>query len=99
MKIDKNIDLVDDSFWKQENDRLIAKFEPIYIKMGKDSVESLKSVNVLNKRLVDKQIEEIKEKDVLMDKIREIYGSFDKQIGKMKDSRVNLISNEETRKI
>lgn len=101
-KISKDVDSIDNTFWSQENDRLLAKFDPIYdemiAKFGKSITNDIVSVNIFNKRVIDKKIKEIKETDQLLDEIRKIYGSFDKRVGKNTDSRINMISNIEINK-
>jgi HK97 family phage portal protein len=82
----------ENTFWKQENDRLINKFEEIYEKYNKNS-KNLVSINNFNKKMINKILS--CEKDEIPDKIRELYNSFDKTIGSMKKSRVFAISEIE----
>lgn len=91
-KISKDPNLIDSAFWKQENDRLIAKFEPIYTKMNK-TPDKLTSVNVFNKKYVDVIISgDSKE---FADKIRELYNKFDKTLEETGKSRTDAISANE----
>lgn len=101
-KMTKDTKGIDNTFWSQENDRLEAKFEPIYAELTEISTKSadkvkdgLKSINVFNRMIVDKKIKENTETDQLMNDIRKIYGNFDKKMGEMEDSRINLIAKSE----
>jgi HK97 family phage portal protein len=74
-------------FWKQENDRLIAKFDPIYVKYSKN-MDNLLKINNLNRKLV---------KNLKSDEIKDLYNKFDKKLGNNEMSRVSMISLEETK--
>ena len=92
-KTSKDPDLVDTDFWKQENDRLISKFEPIYAQYGLTSAK-LVSINVFNRKYVDSIING--DKAVIAEKIRDLYNKFDKTLGDTGKSRITAISEQET---
>ena len=90
-KIAKEKD-VDDIFWKQENSRLVTKFEPIYAEYGKKA-DNLVSINTFNRTLVEKITSN--ENGDAPEKIRQLYNKFDSNVGNMKESRVSAISQKE----
>ena len=83
---------VDDIFWKQENSRLVTKFEPIYAEYGKKA-DNLVSINTFNRTLVEKITSN--ENGDAPEKIRQLYNKFDSNVGNMKESRVSAISQKE----
>ena len=92
-KCDTDVSLIDDSFWNQENDRLIAKFTPIYAEFGKNAKE-FTSINVFNRKYVNLIISG--EKEEIADNIRTLYNKFDKTLDETKMSRIDAISEKET---
>ncbi len=92
-KITKDVKLINDDFWNQENDRLVAKFEPIYAEYGK-KVGKFVNTNVFNRKMVDSII--IGDKAVIGEKIRQLYNKFDKTLKQTDKSRLTAISEKET---
>jgi len=80
---------LDDAFWKQENDRLIAKFDPIYAEYGAN-MDDLLTINNFNKKLI---------KGLNADQIKNLYNKFDKKLGDTGKSRVTMLSEKEVGQI
>lgn len=94
-RLDKDPFSINKDFWKQENDRLMTKFEEIYSKLNDKYNKSRKTqelvkINNFNQKL----LRNIKIDDQTADKVRDLYNKFDKAFGDLDDSRVNLLADD-----